>query len=326
LETELAQPLLFTHNHAPGDIAVMTAAVRDLALTYPGEYDIYVATAHAPLWELNPHIAGMRARGFAGGMQSTRLDYGPYLNRARTDRQHFITSFHRAIAKKLERAVPVLLPKPDLHLSDEHKANSPVSGRYWVILAGGKWDFTAKIWSGQRWQQTVDLLLARGIQCVQCGVAKAKHIQPTLSNVLNLVNRTSLRELLRLIYHADGVICHVTCAMHMAAAFDKPCVVIAGGREHWWWEAYVNTDLKAFGPAAAPVAVPHRYLHTQGMLDCCREYGCWRSKLTRDEPDRRNSYCKRPCDDGYGQKHAGCLHLITPQHVTDAVLSYYGNN
>ena len=51
---------------------------------------------------------------------------------------------------------------------------------------------------------------------------------------------------MRLTYHAQGMLCPVTALMHLAAAAEmkggwpknRPCVVVAGGREPMQWEAY----------------------------------------------------------------------------------------
>jgi ADP-heptose:LPS heptosyltransferase len=238
---------------------------------------------------------------------------------------HFLTAFHQNLGKHLGHTVPVLKPHGDLHLDDWHKQNPPIEGRYWYIIAGGKSDMTTKIWSAHRWQQVVNILRQFGIRFVQDGAVFKGHRQPNLAGVLNTVGRTGLRDMLWMIYHADGVICHVTAAAHFAAALERPCVVIAGGREMWWWEAYVNTQEKAFGPLASPVRVPHRYLHTIGQLKCCQEKGCWRAKVHKGEPDKNHSYCHAVVDDGYGQQYPRCLANITVGHVVEAVLSYYGD-
>ena len=70
------------------------------------------------------------------------------------------------------------------------------------------------------YQQVVDQFQNR-ISFVQCG--EAGHWHPRLERVTDLVGKTSLREFIRLMYHADGVVCPVTFAMHLAAAIEpKP--------------------------------------------------------------------------------------------------------
>jgi hypothetical protein len=131
---------------------------------------------------------------------------------------------------------------------------------------------------------------------------------------------------LRLVYHGDGVICPVTFAMHAAAAFEKPCVIIAGGREPWWWAAYVNPQWRHFGDECAPLAIPHRFLHTIGRLDCCRMTGCWKTELIANDWNDNNRLCELPVNDGYGQTIPRCLHDISTSDVADALMSYFSSS
>ena len=123
---------------------------------------------------------------------------------------------------------------------------------FWIVAAGGKYDFTAKWWEHARWQTVVDAFAGR-ILFVQVG--EQGHHHPPLRGVLDLRGKTDLRQLVRLVHHAQGVLCPVTLHMHLAAAVpvkpgmpkNRPCVVVAGGREPSQWEAYPH----------------HQYLHTK---------------------------------------------------------------
>jgi len=318
----MTQPILLMHNRAAGDIVCMTACVRDLALTYPDKYKIHVHTSCRTLWDHNPHVTPLNSK-HTNSMPRYRLDYGNYIRVANRKPMHFIAAFHADLSHKLKTTVPILAPYGDLHLSDEQKATPPIDGRYWFVVTGGKSDFTCKIWSAARWQQTIDILRQFGLRFVQGGALHRGHTQPPMRGVLSVVNKTNLRDLLWLIYHADGVICHVTCMMHMAAALHRPCVVIAGGREHWWWEYYGNAAEKHFGPYAAEQPVPHRFLHTIGKLPCCKDKACWQNKVSSIEKDKHRQYCKKPVDDGHGQLYPKCMDLIQTEHVVEAVMSYY---
>jgi len=141
-----------------------------------------------------------------------------------------------------------------------------------------------------------------------------------MENVLSLVGKTSVRDMARIIHHADGVICPITAAMHFAAALHKPCVVIAGGREEWWWEGYVP-GIGNFGNALKEeIKVPHQYLHTIGKYDCCKTRGCWKNKVEGTE-----SVCKYPLN-LIEQIVPSCMNDITVNHVVEAVMHYYTNN
>lgn len=304
----------------------MTAAIRDLKLLLGSGVEIAVHTSAPDIWLYNPHIVDV---GKGIGFQSLRLDYGKDYNGQRKDpthNYHFLTAFHKDIKRKLGFDVPVLYPKPDIHLGgDEHVR--PIDRRYWVVLSGGKSDVTIKPWVTTRLQQAVDYLRQQGLNFVQVGALekpvetkKTRHFHPPLSGALNLLHKTNLRDLIRLIHHSDGVICGVTMAMHLAAALEKPCVVFAGGRESWWWEAYTNEG-EQFGPqASGKLKVPHRYLHTIGLLPCCQQAGCLRNQVKALKP--KDYACERPVAVD-GQLVAECMRMIQVEHVVEAVMSYY---
>jgi hypothetical protein len=238
---------------------------------------------------------------------------------------HYITAFHRDLQSHLGIKLPVQVPKGDLHLSELERVTPPVAGRYWLVVAGGKEDMPTKIWSAARFQQVIDQLQKKGIKCAQGGALLPGHKHPRLNNVVDCVGKTDLRGFIRLMFHADGVICPVTFAMHIAAVFDKPCVVIAGGREPWWWEAYLNSPLRHFGDHCARVKVPHRFLHTIGKLDCCRDTGCWRTHVVADQLNPEARTCEYPTNDGTGQTIPRCLDEVRVSDVVAAVTSYCCN-
>lgn len=307
------------HKRAPGDITVMTGFVRDLK-RHLGEYvQIEVATSHMALWQNNPYITELPPDD--PRVEEVVLTYHAGIRGEKSQKFrtiHFLPEFHRDFAVQTGIHVPLTEPKPDLHLSDAERRVSPISGRYWVFLSGGKSDFTIKVWHDESWKRTAAMLQERGLPLVQLGAVGPGHWHPEIPGTLDLVGKTSLRDMVRLIYHADGVICGVTAAMHMAAALEKPCVVVAGGREAWWWEAYVNenADLQC----GVPIRVPHRFLHTIGLLECCSHFGCWKNKVLPLNEDKL--LCKKPLVKP-GQPVAACMDMIKPEHVVEAVMSYY---
>ncbi len=309
--------IVLTHRRAPGDTLVLSALIRDIALSRPGEFEIDVKTTAMDLWRHNPYITPLAP---APDVEQITITYGHELRHDhKYEPLHFLAAFHRNFKNQCNVEIPLLLPRPDLHLSDEERNVPLIDGRYWAIVAGGKSDFTVKVWSANRWQRVVDRLRDLGLGVVQMGAVANGHWHPTLRGVLNLVGRTSLRDMIRVIQHADGVICGVTCAMHMAAALEKPCVVIAGGREAWWWEAYVPQN-KGFLGCQSQVRVPHKFLHTIGLLSCCEKHGCLKNKVVPLHNDRQ--ICLQPVQ-GEGQTIPRCLDMIQPAHVMEAVMEYY---
>ena len=150
------------------------------------------------------------------------------------------------------------------------------------------------------------------IQFVQVG--EAGHHHPALDGVIDLRGQTDLRQLVRLVYHAQGVISPVSLLMHLAAAVEsppghpasRPCVVIAGGREPPHFTAYPH----------------HQYIHTIGALRCCDQGGCWKSRTlpigdgdSKDEPGEL-------CVDVVGHLPR-CMHMITADEVIRRISLYF---
>ena len=312
---------------APGDTVILTALVRDLKKTYGDDVLVDVDTNWPDLWTECPHLTRLDRK--AVDVQEVvikKSDRQGITLSGRGHRIHFMHWMYHSFIAKTGLPVSVTYSAPELFLTEHERTTPPISGRYWVVFAGGKTDVTVKQWSYDRYQQLVDCLRERGLRFVQSGASKQnqrlKHINPPLRNVLNVVGWGGMREMMWQIYHAEGVICPVTAGMHMAAAFDKPCVVIAGGREEPWWEHY-SPEWGAFGPTAEPIRTPHRFLHTVNELPCCQGRGCWKNRIVRIEAkDIDKILCSRPVN-LENQVVPQCMDMITVEMAADAVMSYY---
>ena len=310
------QKLILKCSLSPGDIVTLTAAVRDLHLAYPGEYVTDVRTPCPALWENNPHIT--RIEDTDPDARVIVMEY-PLIHRSNQEPVHFITAYTAFLAEQIGRPIRATAFKGDIYLSDQERGwmsqveEAEGKGtRFWIIVSGGKTDFTAKWWDAARWQGVVDHFAGR-IRFVQVGEASHKH--PALRGVLDLRGKTDLRQLVRLVYHADGVLCPVTSLMHLAAAVPwkhsnglRPCVVVAGGREPSHWERYPG----------------HAYLDTIGQLPCCDLGGCWKSRVVPlgDGSTKDKSLCERPVLVRKGVHIPACLDRITAQDVIRAVDGY----
>jgi hypothetical protein len=321
------EKIILRHKLCPGDVIAMTALVRDLALAHPGRYDVAIETNHRDLFANNPYGKPTGIGVDKTGRRLINLNYGPSIGTARHHAMHFMWGFHRDFRQKTNTFVPPGPPHPDLHLSEEERLHRPIEPRYWLVFSGGKSDATVKHPHFKTLKAAVQLLQGLGIVFVQAGGASSPragtHTHPPIPGVIDMIGKTSIRQALSLIHHADGVICPITFAMHAAAALHRPCVVVAGGREEWWWEGYVRSNL-GLGPRRHELPVEHRFLHTIGLLDCCRTKGCWKSKITRAElaPGANQGVCVLPVQEG--DRHVPLCHtLITPERIVEAVLSYY---
>ena len=54
------QHLILRSFQSPGDIVILTAAVRNLHAAAPGQFQTDVRTSAPALWENNPHLTPLR--------------------------------------------------------------------------------------------------------------------------------------------------------------------------------------------------------------------------------------------------------------------------
>ncbi|MFA5217222.1 glycosyltransferase family 9 protein [Sulfuricurvum sp.] len=293
--------IIFKNFQSPGDIVVSTGAIRDLKKQYP-EYDIRMDTACGAVWELNPHLSNMN-NDEADAI--FKFDYEDIHNSGKSGR-HFSSAFHLTIEKLLKIRLIQSEIWPEIFLSDAEKKERLVDGDYWIVNAGFKDDFPLKSWGHERYQKVVDMLKGK-VKFVQVGEASLGHTHIPLDGTINMIGKTSLREYFRLAYQSQGSLGPVSMHLHVSAAFRKPCVIIAGGREPYRWEAYPN----------------QRYLHTNGFLACCSGDGCWKNFLEwQIVPELKEIYKDKVCVRMEGSS-AKCMSMITPQRVADEILGYY---
>lgn len=323
--------IVLKHQKALGDTVLMTALVRDLQATYPNQFKIDIQSNWSRVWYNNPHIGEFMPKVFSRSdvvelsWKSAIYSHARVVEDGVERRRHILGWYHHAFEKQTGIRIRPLKPYADIHLTDSEK-QPIVSGNYWVIVGGGKLDATVKHWHFDRIQEVVRRLKDRGIEVVQIGATHKNHIHPNLPDSLNMIGKTEdIRDLFSLIYNSQGVICGVTGPMHIAAAFQKPCVVFAGGREEVWFEAYTN-DQDSFGTDCSPVPVEHRFLHSIGKLSCCLEHGCWRNRTVPIEEEditlKPHGLCLQPKRLPDKTAIATCQDLITVDDVVSAVLSY----
>jgi ADP-heptose:LPS heptosyltransferase len=307
--------LLLRNFQAPGDIVMLTAAVRDLQRCHPGEFAVDVRTSSMELWENNPHLTPLSETD--PEVRQVQCDY-PLIHQSNQRGVHFLWGFIDELNRQLGTDIHPTEFRGDIHLSSQERQRaSRVSAivesdlPYWVVVAGGKFDFTIKWWHFRRYQKVIDHFRGKML-FVQVG--EKGHHHPRLSGVLSLFGQTTLRELIHLVYHAQGVLCPVTSLMHLAAAVPlpangsatRPCVVVAGGREPPHWEAYPH----------------HQFIHTVGLLPCCAKGGCWRARTVAlgdgDTKDRPDQLCMDVVD-----HLPRCMALIEPAEVARRIELYF---
>jgi len=337
ISEETLQPvkLILENGQAPGDGVMMAHAIASLHETYPGKFITDVRCPYREIFEGFEHITEIPDGEEDLLWKTTYSD----VHRSNQRPVHYVNSFARDLGKFLGIRIEPAEWRNFIRLRDEEKGwfsavyeelsrrGFPEDERdpaFWIINAGHKSDFTAKSWLFERYQKVVDAL--PGIWFVQVGHQskpedRTQHVHPELEgeNVINLVGKTDLRELVRLVWHSYGVITGVSLPMVLSYAVEphpryrrgtRACVVVAGGREPNHWQA---------GPG-------HQYLHTCGMLPCCDVGGCWKSRVAKlgDGDEKDDDLCLNVYNHPSGQAVPMCMNMISAEQVIDAVKKYAG--
>ncbi|HEX2722800.1 MAG TPA: hypothetical protein VHM24_07775, partial [Gemmatimonadaceae bacterium] len=237
---------------------------------------------------------------------------------------HFLHGFIDYLNDQLGLRIKPTEFRGDIYLSDTERtwfkqveAAAGETTPFWLLVSGGKTDFTIKWWEHQRYQQVVDHFRGR-IEFVQVG--EGGHVHPPLDGVVDLRGQTSLRQLVRLVYHSQGVVSPVSLLMHLAAAVEvkpgmpqnRPCVVVAGGREPPHFTAYPH----------------HQFIHTVGALKCCDNGGCWKSRTVPlgdgDEKDNPDQLCVDPVVSEVSKRFLPrCMDMISAEEVIRRIEMYF---
>lgn len=313
------EKIVLINDLSPGDVLIMTVALRSLHKAYPEQYITDVRSPCQEIFENSPYVTPLAAKDknkehlaietlkknenhpaiviqdINGDDMKYIISHYPEIHRSKMTGLPFVDGHRMFLEKQLNISIPRSGMKPDIFLSEKEKDTFPdfilniYNEPYWIINAGIKNDYTLKYYS--HYQEVVDLLKDE-IQFVQVG--HASHNHPPLKGVVDWRGKTTLRELFVLSYHAEGALCCVTMQMVIMAAFGKPCVVVAGAREGVRWQ--LNPD--------------HQFLYRNGAMKCAPYDGCWKSKLEQ---------CDFKSDSGQPM----CLELIKPEEIARAIQLYY---
>jgi lipopolysaccharide heptosyltransferase I len=183
-------------------------------------------------------ISGARERvGFATAREGAWAFYTQRVH-VPPDVQHAVEKnlyLARSIGVQVEAATfPLNLDAPECsaarHLVAQ-AAQRPIP-HFVAVLPGARWD--TKRWPAERWAHLIDRLSHEGWPpCVLLGApverATADAILAACSTpVIDLVGRTSVRELAAVLAVAELIVCHDSGPMHIAAALGKPMVALFG--------------------------------------------------------------------------------------------------
>lgn len=300
--------ILLENNKCAGDVLVSTAALESVATLYPGRFWIGVdAHDNQPILESNPHVVPLRKDD--PEVETVSWDY-PMIHESQARPVHFMDAYTASLATVLGVSLYTTVNRPYVYLSDDEKAwtnqvqeitKQPT--KFWLINSGFKNCFTTKAWLPENYQSVVDAFIGR-ITFVQIGRKEHNHLP--LRGVINLLDKTDLRQLIRLAYHAQGCLGPSTFLQHLAAAHEKPYVLVDSAREPAAWMSYPKqTSL-----------VQH------AKLTCCSGGSCWKSRTVAINDGKDGNLCEQPWFGG-SVPIPRCSAMIQPGDVVKAIASYY---
>src|SRR5256885_11117717 len=91
--------LILANYQAPGDILMLTAAVRDLHQCYPNQFFTDVRTSCPELWENNPHLTPLDPGN--PDVKSLHCEY-PLIHQSDRRAAHFLHGFIEHLNQRLD--------------------------------------------------------------------------------------------------------------------------------------------------------------------------------------------------------------------------------
>lgn len=288
--------LIFKQPQSPGDLLMLSVAIRDLHLTYPYQYETDVICFYPELFFNNQFITKLPKDK---NIEIIDLFYNDYAEKLRDRYYHFSDCFIHILNEKLNICIKKTTSKASIDLTENEKNKNYVLDKYnlkknYILLnAGIKPDIPLKQYPVSYYQKIVNELnndKSFDYDIVQVG--HNQHLHPILNGVIDLVGKTNyLRDYFSLVYNSSGCINHVSLQMHLANTFNKKCIVLAGNRECEWWNHYKNQI----------------YIESDFNCNGYDKKGCWKKK--RNECEYMGNY------------YSKCMEMIKPDYVLDKIYS-----
>ena len=202
---------------------------HDAALVLPPSF--------SSAWKL-PRGIGVRI-GFAGEGRSWLLTHA--VRRPARGDMHLSREYLRCGEPLAARAVALpglAASAEEIHAQEERKRRLGVEGPH-VILAPGAAYGPAKRWPMERWVDLGQRLVERGLGAIVCGAEADRGLADAVAERIgprarSLAGQTSLEQQLAWCATARATVSNDSGLAHLAAATDRPTVVIFGSTSSAW--------------------------------------------------------------------------------------------
>ncbi len=299
--------LLIEQRLSPGDmLGGVVPLVESIHKQFPGEYLTDVAgTAADVFFAYSPHRTRLRS--------PDRRFYAHY-NVNGSDQRSF--SFaqahcdHFSEVMKLKKPLINQTRKPSIYLTEqEREPIAELPAHYLVMTAGYKTDCDVKgKGSHLLWADVVEYCRSVGVEVLQVGERNSAHVHDPIPGAVDLVGRTSLRQLVRLVSQAVATLSSISLLTHVSAAFDVPNLCVSSRESHDF--------------AMYRTTIP---FHCIGLLSCASGEaagGCWRNTLepvlVNGKP--RGDHCALPVIQEDGSMVPTCTNVVRQSGAVQAQL------
>lgn len=289
-----------------GDAALLTPVIENLAKECEN-IEIGYSGGYGELFVGNPHVNLLITDRNADKVFSLRYDGNEHVGSAGTMARGNIICFE----KKWKEATGEVIELDKnqglkLYLKDEEKA--PLKGlpeKYWVLNPNCQRRSMTKLYP--YWQEVVDSL--PGLTFVRIGGNESRDIQPKITgkNVVDYARKTTLRDLMRLVYCSQGVLTPPSGVLWLSLALppeegSRPVVCVNGTQEPATLTAF--PEVRHVGGMKCPKG--------HDAKDGCR---CFYVGNQGGTPGRT---CLQKVKLG-DREYAKCLVDLSPKKVIDAV-------
>lgn len=225
--------------------------------------------------------------------------------------------------------------RPEVHIAPEYRSTTPSTGGrlegkpYWLFSTGGGYDNTVS-WLGRGWwQQLVNDLSGYADFPLLAHVCAREDVYRHLDlrDCIEIGGRLKLPKLIWTVSHCRGVITTGTFLAHLAAVFNKPCIVIAGGHRSRWATGYSKEVLERYGEVeqgnrwAYSKIRPHVHLEMTMPAPCPQDGACGCTHLGELGSTRRCADVRYVGPAGTKVKQAACMATLPISWVIDAARS-----
>ncbi len=102
---------IFRSFQSPGDVLMLTAAVRDLHQAQPGQFQTDVRTSADALWQNNPYLTKFQEG--AAGVETLDMHY-PLVHQSNQRPYHFLHGYVQYLEQQLNLRIAVMIQKEEL--------------------------------------------------------------------------------------------------------------------------------------------------------------------------------------------------------------------